>query len=138
MRQQIRLNQWRSTTLLGRVREAVQLLLEWGADIEATDHDNITALHLAAREAHRKAVQLLLEWGAKVEAKDHSQLTALQLAAREAHREAVQLLLEWGAKIEVKDHSQSTLTALHWRVIGVWFSYCLSGVQTLRPQIMIG
>jgi ankyrin repeat protein len=47
----------------------VQLLLKKGADIEAKDKDEWTALHEAAQNGHEAVVQLLLKKGAHIEAK---------------------------------------------------------------------
>ena len=65
----------------------VQLLLEYGADIEAKDHKKMTALHFAAEvywKEHQGTVQLRLDHGADIEAKDRDNMTALQHSAATA------------------------------------------------------
>ncbi len=44
--------------------EAVRMLLEAKADVNATCHDGIAALHGAAKNGHTEAVRMLLEAGA--------------------------------------------------------------------------
>ena len=57
----------------------VQLLLEYGADVDAKDQVGLTALHLAAGMGHVKVVELLLQHGAKCEASAPSNYTPLHL-----------------------------------------------------------
>lgn len=45
-------------------------LLENGTDINATDGDDQTSLHIVALRRHRAKVELLLERGADIDAKD--------------------------------------------------------------------
>ena len=45
---------------------AIKELLEEGADVNASDYDGRTALHLAASEGHGHVVELLLNNGANV------------------------------------------------------------------------
>ena len=56
----------------------VQLLLEAGADKDATKEDGATALHLAAEEGNLDVVRSLLEAGADKEAATQNGTTALQ------------------------------------------------------------
>ncbi|PLB37608.1 ankyrin repeat-containing domain protein [Aspergillus candidus] len=59
--------------------EEVQLLLEYGADVNASDKMGLTALHVAASMGHVKIVELLLQHGAKCEASGPSDYTPLDL-----------------------------------------------------------
>lgn len=62
--------------------EAVQLLVESGADINATDENKITCLHLFAnRGTEPETVQYLIEHGAYVDARDAYERTSMHLAA---------------------------------------------------------
>ena len=56
------------------------MLIEKGADVNATANDGITALMLAASNAKLDVVQLLLKKGAKPNAKDTNGKTALDYA----------------------------------------------------------
>ena len=56
-------------TIMGQT-EAIELLLQHGADINGRNRDGNTALHLAAFLGHTKAAELLLKRGADVNAKN--------------------------------------------------------------------
>ena len=49
----------------------ITLLVEHGADKEATNKDGETALHIGARFGRAGAVSVLLEYGANTEARDN-------------------------------------------------------------------
>lgn len=76
-----------------------QILLELGANIEATDDKQQTSLHLAARRGHLEILNKLLACGAQVEATSKGG-TALHLASKSGHKESVRTLLDSGALIE--------------------------------------
>ena len=80
--------------------QAVQLLLEQGADIDAARQNEDTALVGAARNGHEQVVWLLLEKGADVEATGEYHNTALLCASQNGHERIVQLLLERGANVD--------------------------------------
>ena len=58
-----------------------QFLLESGANVESTDLEGRTALHVTAWQGHVHMVALLLAHGARVDAEDLEQRTPLQSAA---------------------------------------------------------
>jgi ankyrin repeat protein len=90
--------------------EKVQMLLEQGADIEARDFIDQTALMIAAFFGPIEMLQLLLDRGANIEARcgDGGEI-ALTNAAERGHTEMVQLLLDRGANIEAKDRQDTAL-----------------------------
>lgn len=79
--------------------EAVRLLLENGADVNAQGEDFGSALQGAAHSGHDKVVALLLESGAEINAQGRIYGSALQAAAREGSDKVVRLLLANGADV---------------------------------------
>lgn len=75
----------------------VDLLLDWGANLEATDDLGQRALLSAARRGKTEAVRRLLERGADLNAVDWSGQSALSNAAIDGHHELAELLLSVGA-----------------------------------------
>ena len=65
----------------------VALLLERGANVNASDSHGFTALHRATYWGNTVVVRQLLEKGASVNAKDNGGSTALSLATAMGHKE---------------------------------------------------
>ena len=86
-------------------------LIRAGADVNARDGADSTALHYAGRNGLLKAAELLLAAGAEVNARDCSGWTPLQRAAIKGHTEVATLLVSHGAKINSADNSG--MTPLH-------------------------
>ena len=84
---------------------AIRLLVQSGADVNATDDDGFSPLHLAVRGRHRDAVELLLASGAAID-KAHATttLTAVDLAFQvEGFRDTAEitsLLVSSGAEFD--------------------------------------
>ena len=86
----------------------VKLLIDAGADLEATDKSRYTPLHCAAVTIRPKLLSLLIQAGANLEAACIGRSTALHLAARLSARRAVdcvELLLAAGADIDARTFS---------------------------------
>ena len=79
---------------------AVKRLLNEGADVNAKNSDNWTALTKAARDGNTEIVKLLIEKGADVHAKAYKGYSALMVAALGGNTEIVKLLIEKGADID--------------------------------------
>ncbi|KAF3074188.1 Ankyrin-3 [Trichoderma lentiforme] len=86
---------------------SVQRLLQYHVDIEATDVDGKTPLHLAAGTGHQKAAKLLLDHGARVNVTDLHGKRPIDYAQERYHSgendswDLVQLLLIKGAVLHV-------------------------------------
>ena len=80
----------------GNLKEA-RLLIKNGADIDAVDDTNDTALIWASVNGNLEMVKLLLEAGANTEIKDNNGNTALIWAARENYVSIAELLMRYGA-----------------------------------------
>ena len=89
--------------------KVVELLLDYGADIEALDQDGMTPLLKATGYLNLKAVSYLLERGANVNAKDKRGRRPLHLCVRTSLQEwdmageVAQLLIDAGADPNVLD-----------------------------------
>ncbi|XP_049843247.1 E3 ubiquitin-protein ligase MIB1-like [Schistocerca gregaria] len=86
----------------------VRTLLAVGADVEAKDENQRTALHWAAAMGHEEVAAHLLEVGAGVNARDRWQNTPLHLAAWKGHAAVVRLLAASSADHNARDQSGST------------------------------
>lgn len=87
-------------------------LLTAGADIDATNVQGRTALHLAADQNHPDVVALLCQSGATLDAADHVDHTPLHLAAWQDHRASVDALVRAGAPLTARDRNGDTPLAL--------------------------
>ena len=97
--------------------QVVQLLLKYGANIEASlKGDQSTALILAVGQGHISVVQTLLLYKANVNACDGQGLTALMYAVGQGFIEIAEMLVTSGANLEIKGSTQ-LLTALHFAII---------------------
>lgn len=89
---------------------SVQASLNSGLVVDCPDHDNNTALHIAAANDHEALVSFLLEHQADCETTNNLGWTPLMQAARHGHMEVVQLLVQAGAGVD--KHNRLGMTAL--------------------------
>ncbi|XP_066989494.1 ankyrin repeat and SAM domain-containing protein 6-like [Macrobrachium rosenbergii] len=80
--------------------EFIKASLKSGVNIEAPDHDNNTALHIAAANDHENAVAFLLTAGANRESTNNLGWTPLMQAARHGHMQVVSRLINAGALVD--------------------------------------
>jgi ankyrin repeat protein len=86
-------------------KDAVDLLLKEGADIDAQGSWGSTALHSAACNGHNDVVELLLTNGAEINAKGARGNTALTFAVSLGQADVVATLLKHGADITVRNNT---------------------------------
>ncbi|XP_068223862.1 ankyrin repeat and SAM domain-containing protein 6-like [Palaemon carinicauda] len=80
--------------------EFIKASLKSGVNIEAPDHDNNTALHIAAANDHENVVSFLLVMEANREATNNLGWTPLMQAARHGHMQVVHCLINAGAMVD--------------------------------------
>lgn len=78
--------------------EAIQFLIDRGADVNKTNPFGMTALMFAGYCGHDEAIELLLLRGAEVNMSDKNGNTALSYARQKAHQSTIVLLRRAGAK----------------------------------------
>ena len=90
--------------------DIVELLVEYGAEVETSSADGWTPLHLAAETIGPRLVTILIENGTEdyVDRRDSEGCTALHFAARRGEEETVQLLLDNGADVLAADNEDFT------------------------------
>lgn len=98
-----------------------RLLIEKGANIEASDKNGWTPLMSAAVRGYDAVVRLLIEKGAKVNATKADGGTALMVASEGGKEKTVKILLDKGAKIDVvnKDGKTPVLVAADYQRLEV-------------------
>lgn len=92
-------------------KEAAEILLRYGAKVNAKAEYDETPLHVAAKNDSKEIAELLISHGAKINAKDAFEKTAVSIAAENNSKEVLELLLSHGADINSKDDVK--LTPLH-------------------------
>jgi uncharacterized protein len=87
--------------------EALRLLIEKGADVEAPSRHRtirgVRPLHTAAFVRERKLGEILLDAGAEVDGRGEGGATALHSAAEHGDEDFARLLLERGADPQIRD-----------------------------------
>ena len=100
--------QW--AAIYGR-KQAVAVLLSYGADVDVTEKHGGTAMHWAAHYEDAEVIDWLLDKGAEINHKNQMGRTPLHVAARRGCLNVIQKLIERGADIQAK--TQNGDTALH-------------------------
>lgn len=87
----------------------VDLLLEYGADVNAMDKEKASVLmHACSGESSQLIVACLIEQGAQLNRRDVYGCTALMRAAAHGDLAIVQLLVDAGEKLNVESDNQET------------------------------
>ena len=88
-------------TIVGHM-DAVEALLNLGANVMAPDEAGASPLHLVAMRGNVELATLLLDRGAMVDARDRVQQTPLHQAAGGGHLDMTRLLLDRGADVNAQ------------------------------------
>ncbi|CAE7228385.1 ANKRD50, partial [Symbiodinium pilosum] len=108
----------------GRCQGLVEALIDAGAEVELTDEDERTPLHLAALEGRPKAVSLLLDAGCLPDTLDRFGRSPLYYAAAANHRDVVALLTDRGhADQSILFHALKEKFGTHNFVLHDWPEY---------------
>ena len=92
----------------GSSDEEIRRLLKAGADVNAKNENDETALREATEDNYIETCKLLIENGADLNAKDWHTETALMLAAGRGHNEIARMLIEKGADVNAKTRDGNT------------------------------
>ncbi|KAK8867293.1 hypothetical protein PGQ11_005871 [Apiospora arundinis] len=99
---------------MGGCTEVMRLMIEHGADRQATDADGDTLLHLAALNNQSETIRFLMENEAEIDSINNKQETPLILATQERCMDVVHLLVGYKASLHAQDIDGAT--SLHWAV----------------------
>ncbi|KAJ5545254.1 hypothetical protein N7535_006362 [Penicillium sp. DV-2018c] len=94
----------------------MQILLDWGADVNLNDEECGTALHVAASEGHEKiteAINFVTSDDVRILRDIELLHSALQAASAEGHEKVVQILLARGADINVRVETSAVRLKRH-------------------------
>jgi ankyrin repeat protein len=92
--------------------KVVEFLLSQGANIESTDNDGNTLLHLAASNGSKELVEFLLSKGADIESVNNNGTNILLAAATNKSKDVIEYLLSQSTNIETTDNDGNTLLHL--------------------------
>ena len=99
----------------------VKLLIDHGADLDATGVTGDSPLMLAANDVRRRIFNLLVDSGANIHARSQPHgWTALMWAVRAESLDIVRLLLKLGADVRVKNRNGRTALALAEELLRPW------------------
>ena len=87
------------------------LLLQSGAEVDATTKDLYTALHIAAKEGQEEVASVLLEHKASLTAATKKGFTPLHLAAKYGNLKVSRLLLEKDAPVDAEGNFTTRMRA---------------------------
>jgi uncharacterized protein len=127
----------------------VELLVEYGADLEARNKAGSTALSLACSHGNTSVTKFLLKKGAAPDVADKARCTPLMMAAQNGHSELVKSLLAYPKGVltldEVdEDHCTALFMACargHWNIVkmlvGKGADYQIPDHQGTTPEDLV-
>ena len=83
--------------------EVIELLIDWGADVNASDLTGLTPLMGASIGGHAEAARVLLERNARVNAATVDGRTALMYSSMFRHKQVCLTLIAAGASVGARD-----------------------------------
>ena len=94
---------------LGGHADTVRMLIDAGAEVDASNDYGTTALMFAAMNGSPEVVDALIGKDAETDASDVADMTALMLAAQNGNMEVAIKLVEYGAEINRQDYYDTTV-----------------------------
>lgn len=91
----------------------LELLIQYGADVNAQMWNGWTALHEAAFRGNTSVIKRLLQEGASVDAKDDYDIQPVFTAAQYGHVECLKILLEAGNHLNLTSFSLRKISKGH-------------------------
>ena len=88
--------------------KAVEIFLNTGANVNDVNMANVTALHLASRNASHETAQILLRYGAVVDPIDQEGWTPLMRACLAGDLEMIKILMGYGANAWAQNNDGNT------------------------------
>ncbi|VTT73795.1 unnamed protein product [Fusarium fujikuroi] len=85
---------------------AVDILISFGADVEAEDRSKMRAIHFAALQEQIEDLQSLIRAGADPSARGLGNITPLHLVARQGNEACVEALIDAGADVTAKSSTE--------------------------------
>ncbi|CAF1126763.1 unnamed protein product, partial [Didymodactylos carnosus] len=102
--------------------DVVEYLLKRNANIDQTNHRQMTPLLAAVKAGMWHIVEYLIDQNASIELTDKQQRTPLIIAASEGHLAVIDSLIEKGANVNHED--EECLTALSWACLKGHYHAC--------------
>ena len=92
--------------------DALQALINAGADIHTPGEDGLSVIMVAAKNGCPCSMQTLIEAKVDLDAQDATGMTAMMHAAQEGHVDVLRVLVKGGANIELKNNEGFTAAML--------------------------
>lgn len=122
-------NDQNTALMMAQDLDIARLLLDADANVDAENGEHVTALLFMAVEGHSDIVELLLDSGANIEHCWQAGVTAVGVAAQKGHESTLKLLAERGANLAFV--GGGGLTPLHYAAL-------YGHVQTIEILVQLG
>ena len=114
-----------------RKKDAINVLLNAGADLNIADADGDTCLHNAVgnllyTDGHTEVLQGIISHGIDVNATNKKNMTALMIACAKENKDAINILLNAGADPNIADSDGDT--CLHYAARSYWLTEVLQAI----------
>ncbi|XP_034033197.1 ankyrin repeat domain-containing protein 27 [Thalassophryne amazonica] len=115
--------------------QLIELLVDKGAPVNATDYHTLTPLHLACQRGYQGVTLLLLHYKANADAQDNNGNTPLHLACMYGHEDCVKALVYYDAqtcRLDLQNDKEDTPLhlAARWGYKGIIQALLENGAST--------